>query len=99
MVSISLLPFSFKQNIHLVFLRIFNSGNEPVKKENFKTGILINFTNSYRTSKVFDVKIHKKNPSDLQCTIYNYGFGEEWGINPLLLNPKEEVIIKLLVTD
>ncbi|MDA2236431.1 hypothetical protein PDM89_25900 [Bacillus cereus] len=98
-VSVYIDDEEIKQNLHLVILKIFNSGNEPVKKEDFETGILINFTNSYRTSKVFDVEIHKKNPSDLQCTIYNYGFGEEWEINPLLLNPKEEVLIKLLVTD
>ncbi|EMA6342832.1 hypothetical protein ACH0R4_RS05175 [Bacillus cytotoxicus] len=98
-VSIYIDDEEIKQNLNLVILKIFNSGNEPIKKEDFETDILIDFTNHYRSSKVFDAEIYKKNPSDLQCTVYNHELGKELGIKPLLLNPKEEVIIKLLVTD
>lgn len=98
-VSIHIDDIEVKHNLNLVILKISNSGNEPIRKEDFETDILINFTDYYRTAKVFDAEIYKKSPNDLQCIIYNDNSGENLGIKPLLLNPKDKLTVKLLVGD
>lgn len=98
-VSIHIDDIEVKQNLNLVILKISNSGNEPIKKEDFETDISINFTRHYRNSRIYDSELYKKNPKDLRCDIYIDESSEELGIKPLLLNPKDELTIKLLVTD
>ncbi|PEW46630.1 hypothetical protein CN444_16175 [Bacillus thuringiensis] len=87
-----------KEDLYLVVLKIFNSGNEAIKKDDFESDILIRFTDGYRNSKVFDAEIFSTIPADIQCDLYNQEYGKELGFSPLLLNPGEGLTIKLLVS-
>ncbi|MGE8057340.1 hypothetical protein ACQKOD_26340 [Bacillus mycoides] len=87
-----------KEDLYLVVLKIFNSGNEAIKKDDFEKDICIGFTDGYRDSKVFDAEIYSTIPSDIQCDLYNQEYGKKLGFKPLLLNPGEGLTIKLLVS-
>jgi len=87
-----------REDLYLVVLKIFNSGNEAIKKDDFEKDILIKFTDGYRNSKVFDAEIYLTTPSDIQCDLYNQEYGKQLGFKPILLNPGEGLTIKLLVS-
>lgn len=88
-----------QEKLYLVVLKIFNSGNEPIKKDDFEKDSFIEFSSTYRgVSKVFDAEVSSTDPSDIQCDLYNHDYGKELGFKPLLLNPGEGFTITMLVS-
>ncbi|WP_336992643.1 hypothetical protein [Bacillus toyonensis] len=88
-----------KTILHVVILNIVSIGNEAIKTSDFETDISISITKGGNQSKVLDAEIYKNHPEDLQSEIYNHDSGKQLGIKPLLLNPKDELTLKLLVSD
>lgn len=81
-----------KENVYLVLLKIINSGNVPIEEKDFNKDITIQTTNS----KVLIAEVKETTPKNLNVDINNIGAGLV-AISPLLLNSKEEMIIKLLI--
>ncbi|MCK2005506.1 hypothetical protein MZM54_29560 [[Brevibacterium] frigoritolerans] len=81
-----------KENVFLVLLRIINTGNVPIEEEDFKQDITIETNNS----KILIAEVKETTPKNLYVDIKNERVGLT-AISPLLLNSKEEFIIKLLI--
>lgn len=81
-----------KENVFLVLLRIINTGNVPIEKKDFNQDITIETNNS----KILIAEVKETTPKNLYVKIDNLGAGLVV-VSPLLLNNKEEMIIKLLV--
>lgn len=87
--------------LYIVSVKFINSGNEPIKRDDFEKEIVLKFSNENNTKlpKVYEINVHKTKPVDLEIEIFNEDFGENTGFKPVLLNPKDEFTINLLVTD
>ncbi|MCT4477072.1 hypothetical protein N0U24_07835 [Peribacillus frigoritolerans] len=81
-----------KENVLLVLLRIVNTGNVPIEEDDFKKDITIETNNS----KILIAEVKETTPKNLYVDIRNDRTGYA-AISPLLLNSKEEIIIKLLI--
>ncbi|MGE7586478.1 hypothetical protein [Peribacillus sp. NPDC101480] len=81
-----------KENVLLVLLKIINTGNVPIEEKDFNQDITIETNNS----KILIAEVKETTPKNLRVSINNLGAGLVV-VSPLLLNSKEEMIIKLLV--
>lgn len=81
-------------DIHLVLLKLINTGNVPIKVEDFDQVITIDSPESTYGIKIADLK--EKKPNNLSVKIDNSSFGKIT-VDPLLLNPKDEFTLKLLI--
>ncbi|MGX9161922.1 hypothetical protein [Priestia megaterium] len=82
-------------DLNMVMIKIRNTGNEPIKKDDFENDLFLKFTDS----KVFDVSINETKPYGLDIEVYYDELESRVGIKPLLLNPKDEFNIKLLTNN
>lgn len=81
------------EDLHLIILRFTNSGNLPIKSTDFKKPLGFSFGEN---SWVLECNIIDKNPQSLEPVVEKRKNGVI--ISPLLLNPKDSVKIKLLVS-
>lgn len=81
-----------KDNVHLVLLKIVNNGNVPILAEDFTQDIIIKTTNG----SILIAEIKETYPDNLDIKIIDH-IHNGVGISPLLLNNKDEIIIKLLI--
>ena len=85
-----------KEDVSLVLVRIVNTGNVPILPEDITEDIVIesNFNN------ILSADLKETSPSNLKVQIDRgiRGFGIV-SISPLLLNSKDEIILKLLITE
>lgn len=81
----------------LVILRIWNSGNQPIRTEDYdqKNPIKFNFGSG---TEVLDADILETIPSDLKSRSILRLNSESIEIEPLLLNRKDSIKIKLLIS-
>jgi len=80
-------------NVRLILLRIFNSGNVPITSADYEQPISIEFKDS---TQVLTAEVIRKRPSNLQAavTIEN----RVVTLYPSLLNPADEIGLKILVS-
>lgn len=84
-----------KEDVSLVLVRIVNTGNVSIKKEEFIEDIVIG---GDRKFKVFTADLKETSPSNIRVEINNNaGNMGLIFISPLLLNPKDEMTLKLLI--
>jgi hypothetical protein len=81
-------------DIHLIIVKIINSGNEPIVKSDYETPINIEFDDK---SETLEAEVIKVSPDDLKVEIENTK--ETVSIKPLLLNPGDSVMIKTFLTN
>jgi hypothetical protein len=79
--------------VHLVVIRITNAGNEAISSKDFETPVSINFGNK---ATILSAEISQTDPSGLPAQIsYNESLVE---LKPLLMNEKDNLTIKALVS-
>jgi hypothetical protein len=80
------------RDVHVVIVNIRNSGNVPIKSEDFESPISISFGES---SRVIETSCEKADPGDVTPALEQ----EEGGvlISPLLLNPGDYIRLRALV--
>lgn len=85
-----------KGDVHLVLLKIKNTGNIHIEPKDFEDDINIDIYDGA----ILIAEISETKPSNLAVKIDNLGglLGIT-SISPLLLNPKDEITVKLLVQD
>ncbi|MFF2500182.1 hypothetical protein [Peribacillus sp. NPDC058075] len=85
----------------MVSVKFINSGNEPIKRDDFEKDIILKFNNENNTKlpMVYEINVNKTKPVDLDIEVFNEDFGKNTGFKPLLLNPKDEFTINLLMTN
>lgn len=84
-----------KEDVSLVLVRIVNTGNVSIKQEEFIENIVIGGDGEF---KVFTAELKETSPSNIKVEINNDA--NNMGlifISPLLLNPKDEMTLKLLI--
>ena len=81
-----------KDNVYLVLLKIVNNGNVPIEEKDFTQNISIETT----SGTILIAEVKETYPSNLDVKIDNVGDGKT-ELSPVLLNSKEEMIIKLLI--
>jgi hypothetical protein len=81
------------ENIHLVVIRLSNSGNTPISTKEYESPILFSFGHG---TEIISVEIIETNPKSLKPDLQIQNNQVEF--KPLLLNPKEYVAFKFLVT-
>jgi len=79
--------------VNLINLRITNSGNQPITKADYEQPITVNLGDQ---SEILDVEITKRNPKTLSPALRPSSKNLE--IEPCLLNPKDSVTLKMLVS-
>jgi len=82
------------QQVHLVLVRIFNSGNMPIPTKDYEQPISLSFGEQ---SKILTAEIAEKEPGNLPASIAR----GETGIilEPTLLNRADSVTLKMLVNE
>lgn len=81
------------QNIHLLIIKIENTGNIPIPSTDYEKSIIFSFPNS----EVLSVEVTETSPKNLNPTI-----GKEISnitINPILLNKKDYIVFKMLLAE
>ncbi|MEH7343699.1 hypothetical protein V7122_07465 [Bacillus sp. JJ1532] len=84
-----------KEDIHLVLVKLINTGNVPIKPDEFIEELTIECNGS-----IIVAEVKETVPPNLTVKVDN-GVGDIFGIasvEPLLLNPKDEIIFKFLVS-
>ncbi len=81
-----------KENVILVLLRIINTGNVPIEEKDFSEDITI----KTKSGNILIVEVKETTPKNLRVNINKVEEGYI-DISPLLINSKEEMIIKLLI--
>ncbi|HJP95749.1 MAG TPA: hypothetical protein VJ843_00060 [Candidatus Saccharimonadales bacterium] len=81
------------ENVHLVIIRISNSGRVPIEVQDFAVPLNVNFG---RGSEVLTTEVTKTMPSDLPVTISHQK--ESLTIDPLMLNRGDSITIQVLVS-
>lgn len=84
-----------KDEIYLILLKLINTGNVPIKPDDFIEDLTIESNGS-----IIVAEVKETNPPNLTVKIDN-AIGDVFGITTverLLLNPKDEITLKLLAT-
>lgn len=88
------------ETLKMVSIRFINSGNKPIKRADFESDILLKFSNSNGSfPQIYEINIDQRKPSDLAIEVFNDDFGCHSGFKPLLLNPKDEFHLNILMTN
>jgi len=82
------------RQVHLVLVRIFNSGNMPIPSKDYEQPISLGFGEQ---SRILTAEITEKNPGDLPALIDH----EEGRVKlePTLLNQGDAITLKMLVNE
>lgn len=82
------------KNTQLLVIRILNSGNMPIRAEDYVLPLEFEFGNS---AKILSAEVTDKVPDNLPAnvTVNDHGFRLE----PTLLNSKDSITVKVLVSD
>lgn len=81
------------EDVRLILLRIFNSGNVPITSEDYEKPISVEFNGS---TQVLTAEVIRKRPINLQATIAIEN--RVVTLYPSLLNPSDEIGLKILVS-
>jgi len=84
-----------KDDIYLVLVKLINTGNVPIKPDEFIEELTLECDGS-----IIVAEVKETNPPNLTVKVDN-GVGDIFGVTsvePLLLNPKDEITFKLLVS-
>src|SRR6266568_876851 len=81
------------RNLRLVFLKIRNTGNVPIKEEDFVEPLAFKFRSG---AEVLDSKIEEVIPSNLKPSLTVDS--QSVTLKPLLLNPKDTIKLKMLLS-
>ncbi len=81
-------------DVHLLIVRIINSGNEPIVKSDYETPINLNFSDN---SEVLETDVINVSPESMKVEVNSTK--ESASIQPLLLNPGDSITIKTLLTN
>lgn len=90
------------EGVGLIFVTIRNSGNEPIRREDFDEPLCIRLGG---TTQIISTEITRRIPPDLpvefrlERTEQPSVFGQELTVAPLLLNSGDSMTIKLLITN
>jgi len=79
---------------YVLIIRIFNSGNQPVKPDDYVDPITISFT---ERTKIISAEILREHPQNLSMKL-NFDT-KDIKLAPVLLNPKDSFTLKLIVDD
>ncbi|WP_174732993.1 hypothetical protein [Mesobacillus harenae] len=85
-----------KGEVHLVLIKLANTGNVPIKPTEFTEDLKI-----ISRGAIIVAEVKETNPANLKIKIDN-AIGDVLGttsVKPMLLNPKDEIIFKLLVNN
>lgn len=82
------------ENVHLVSIRLINSGNQPISIEDFARPINIKLGSN---TNILTCEVLEKNPKDLDIVISKMQNSVK--IQPLLLNPNDSLTLNILLSD
>ena len=82
------------ENVHLVSIRLINSGNQPISIEDFARPINIKLGSN---TNILTCEVLEKNPKDLDIVISKMQNSVK--IQPLLLNPNDSLTLNILLGD
>ena len=82
------------ENVHLVSIRIINSGNQPTSIDDFARPISIQLGSN---TNILTSEVLGLNPKDLDVSILKMQNSVE--IQPLLLNPNDSLTLNILISD
>lgn len=82
------------ENVHLVSIRIINSGNQPISIDDFARPISIQLGSN---TNILTSEVLGLNPKDLDVSILKMQNSVE--IQPLLLNPNDSLTLNILISD
>ncbi len=81
------------QDVHLIKIRIFNSGYQEIRPEDYERPISFNFGGS---TQILSAEKSEVNPESLQPSVKIEG--TKVLLDPILLNPKDSITIKMLAS-
>lgn len=81
------------QDVHLIEIRIFNSGYQEIRPEDYERPISFNFGGS---TQILSAEKSEVNPESLQPSVKIEG--TKVLLDPILLNPRDSITIKLLAS-
>ncbi|WP_066385502.1 hypothetical protein [Neobacillus mesonae] len=88
------------ETLKMISIRFINNGNEPIKRDDFESDIILRFKKEDDfVPTVYEISSYETSPSYLDIQTFNEDFGKLTGIKPLLLNPKDEFTINVLMTN
>ncbi|MGA9810145.1 MAG: hypothetical protein WBQ56_20855 [Candidatus Sulfotelmatobacter sp.] len=79
-------------DVHLVTIRVNNSGNEPIRADDFERALRFNWAEPTR---ILMAEVIELSPESLQPTINSSG--NEIIVDPLLMNPGDSFRVKTLI--
>lgn len=82
-------------DVHLLTIKVVNDGNVPILKEDFNRALAFRFGD---TTKVLTYEILSKTPEYLPATLRLSHGDRGIVLNPLLLNPKDALHLKFLLS-
>lgn len=82
-------------DVHLLTIKVVNDGNVPILKEDFNRALAFQFGD---TTKVLTYEILSKTPEYLPATLRPSHGSRGIVLNPLLLNPKDALHLKFLLS-
>ncbi len=82
------------RDVHLLILRVSNSGNIPIRKEDFDLSLAFSFD----SAKVLSYKVLATDPEGLPASLRPSGGKRGIVLNPLLLNPSDSVVLKFILS-
>lgn len=89
------------ENAKLVIVKVFNSGNSPIRSQDFEKNLNLMIDNA--SVSLIAAEVSETQPENLDVNISWINHSEEdveksfLSVNPLLLNPKDSFELKLLV--
>lgn len=82
------------ENVHLISIRLINSGNQPIPIDDFARPINIQLGSE---TNILTCEVLEKNPKDLDVSILKMQDSIE--IQPLLLNQNDSLTLNILLSD
>jgi len=79
--------------VHLIVIEIKNSGNTPIRKEDFERPVNFNFGEE---TEIFTAEITDTNPNDLEAFV-NIEDGRVV-LTPIMLNEEDTITVKMLIS-
>ena len=87
------------QNVRFVALRIRNSGNVPIKQEDYEVPLWFMEGSLLRSRNLIDGKVYNTEPANIPAVATLHSDIDKAGINKLLLNSGDAIYINLLLSD
>lgn len=87
------------QNVRFTTIRVRNSGNVPIKQEDYEIPLWFMEGSMFRSKSLINASVNNTVPIGIPATILNFEDIDKIGISKILLNSGDEVYFSMILSD